>query len=232
MKKVYVGMSADLMHPGHINVIKEASKFGEVTIGLLTDAAIASYKRIPYMTFDQRKVMASNIKGVKHVVSQETLSYAKNIRTLKPDYVVHGDDWREGVQIKTRQEVLDVLAEYGGELIEVSYTPGISSTMLHELLKSVGVTPNNRLSMLRRLLCAKRVVTVNEVHNSLSGLITESASEIRNGNPVQFDAMWSSSLTDSTAKGKPDIEAVDMTSRISSVNDIFEVTSSIFNKSK
>ena len=224
MKKVYLGMSADLIHPGHINVIKEAAKFGEVTIGLLTDAAIASYKRIPYMTFDQRKIMACNIKGVKHVIVQETLSYVKNIRTLKPDYVVHGDDWREGVQSKTRQEVLDVLAEYGGELIEVSYTPGISSTMLHELVRSVGVTPNNRLSMLRRLLCAKRVVTVNEVHNSLSGLITESASEIRNGNPVQFDAMWSSSLTDSTAKGKPDIEAVDMTSRISSVNDIFEVT--------
>ena len=224
MKKVYVGMSADLIHPGHINLINEAAKLGEVTVGLLTDSAIASYKRLPYMNYQQRKAVIENLKGVSKVLPQETLDYTLNIRFMKPDYVVHGDDWREGVQKETRQTVINVLEEIGGELIEVSYTEGISSSMLHEAIKSVGTTPNTRLSMLRRLLQAKPVVTVNEVHNGISGLITESTTVLRSGKSVQFDAMWSSSLTDSTAKGMPDIEAVDMTSRMSSVNHIFGVT--------
>jgi phosphoenolpyruvate phosphomutase / 2-hydroxyethylphosphonate cytidylyltransferase len=224
MKKVYVGMSADLIHPGHINLIEEAAKLGEVTVGLLTDAAIASYKRIPYMTFEQRKIVVENLKSVSNVILQDTLDYTKNIRDLKPDFVVHGDDWREGVQKKTRENVIATLKEIGGELVEINYTPGISSTMLKEAVKSVGTTPDTRLSMLRRLLQAKPVVTVNEVHNGISGLITESTTVLRNGKQVEFDVMWSSSLTDSTAKGMPDIEAVDMTSRMSSVNHIFEVT--------
>lgn len=224
MKKVYVGMSADLIHPGHINLILEAAKLGNVTVGLLTDSAIASYKRLPYMTYEQRRTVIQNLKGVSNVIAQETLDYTKNIRELKPDYVVHGDDWREGVQKKTRQNVIDALKVIGGELVEVSYTPGISSTMLHQAIKAVGTTPTTRLSRLRRLLLAKPLVTVNEVHNGISGLITESTSVIRDGKPNEFDIMWSSSLTDSTAKGMPDIEAVDMTSRMSSVNHIFEVT--------
>ena len=224
IKKVYVGMSADLVHPGHINLIQKASDLGEVTVGLLTDEAIASYKRIPHMTFEQRRAVISNIKGVENVVTQNSLSYADNLRKFRPNIVVHGDDWREGIQEKTRKEVVDILDEIGGELVEVSYTPGISSTMLHELIKTIGTTPSNRLAMLRRLLRAKPLIKVNEVHNGLTGLITESTSVVKDGRNVEFDAMWSSSLTDSTAKGKPDIEAVDMTSRMSSVNDIFEVT--------
>lgn len=224
MKCVYVGMSADLIHPGHINLITEAAKLGEVTVGLLTDSAIASYKRLPYMTYEQRKTVIENLKGVTKVTPQTTLSYIENIRNLKPDFVVHGDDWREGIQKGTRQDVINLLNEIGGELVEVSYTQGISSSMLHEAIKSVGTTPTTRLSMLRRLLQAKPIITVNEVHNGISGLITETTSVLRNGKPVEFDVMWSSSLTDSTAKGKPDIEAVDMTSRMSSVNHIFEVT--------
>lgn len=224
MTKVYLGMSADLVHPGHINIINEAAKLGEVTVGLLNDSAIASYKRIPYMTYEQRKNVVENIKGVAAVVEQTTLDYRANLIKLKPQYVVHGDDWREGVQKKTRQQVIDTLTQWGGELVEVSYTQGISSSQLQEEIKRVGTTPNTRLSMLKRLLNVKEIVRVNEVHHGLSGLITEKTVVERNGQPVRFDAMWSSSLTDSTAKGKPDIEAVDMTSRMQSVNDIFDVT--------
>lgn len=224
MKKVYVGMSADVLHPGHINIIKKAAGFGEVTIGLLTDSAIASYKRLPYLTYNQRLTVVKNIKGVVNVVPQETLDYTNNLRLIKPDFVVHGDDWCVGIQSQVRQKVIETINEWGGELIEIPYTPGISSTSFHQELKQVGTTPNVRLKRLRRLLDVKPYLRILEVHNGLSGLIAENVNVIVNGIPREFDGMWSSSLTDSTAKGKPDIEAVDMTSRMITVNEIFEVT--------
>ena len=225
MKKVYIGMSADLVHPGHINIIREASKLGSTLIvGLLTDKAIASYKRIPHMTYDMRRMVIENIKNVDEVIPQDDLDYSNNLRNIKPDFVVHGDDWKEGVQKKVREKVIDVLSEWGGKLVEFPYTGGISSSQLHESIKEVGTTPNIRLSMLRRLINSKPLVRVNEVHHGLSGLITEKLVVERDGAPIRFDAMWSSSLTDATAKGKPDIEAIDMTSRMQSVNDIFDVT--------
>ncbi|MEN5387962.1 phosphoenolpyruvate mutase [Aliarcobacter skirrowii] len=220
-KKVYVGMSADLVHPGHMNILKIAAEYGEVTVGLLTDKAIASYKRLPYMTYSQRKSVIENIKGVKEVIPQNTLDYRPNLELLKPDFVVHGDDWKEGVQAKTRQQVIDTLALWGGELIEPSYTDGISSTALNKSLKELGTTPDIRRSRLRRLIDSKEVVRIMETHNALSGLIVEN---IKANNGIEYDGMWSSSLTDSTSKGKPDIEAVDVTARINTVNEIFEVT--------
>jgi len=224
MKQVYVGMSADLIHPGHINIIKQARKHGEVTVGLLTDKAIASYKRLPFLTYNQRKAVVEQIKGVQNVVPQLTLDYSSNLREIKPDYVVHGDDWGSGVQAGTRQKVIEILNEWGGKLIEIPYTPGISSTQLHNDLKAIGTTPNIRLRTLGRLIAAKPFVRVLEVHNGLTGLIVENLKIKQDGTVREFDCMWSSSLTDSTAKGKPDIEAVDMTSRMASVNSIFEVT--------
>lgn len=220
-KKVYVGMSADLVHPGHMNILKVAATLGEVTVGLLTDKAIASYKRLPYMTYSQRKSVIENIKGVKEVIPQDTLDYRPNLELLKPDFVVHGDDWKEGVQAKTRQQVIDTLALWGGELIEPSYTDGISSTALNKSLKELGTTPDIRRKRLRRLIDSKEVVRIMETHNALSGLIVEN---IKANNGIEYDGMWSSSLTDSTSKGKPDIEAVDVTARINTVNEIFEVT--------
>jgi len=220
-KEVYIGMSADLIHPGHINILKEAAKLGSVTIGLLTDGAIASYKRLPYMTYAQRKAVVENIKGVVSVIPQETLDYRPNLETIKPDIVVHGDDWREGVQAKTRQQVIDTLAQWGGELVEVGYTQGISSTQLNNSLKEIGTTPDIRRSRLRRLIDAKDVVRIMESHNALSGLIVEN---VKSDDGIEYDGMWSSSLTDSTSKGKPDIEAVDVSTRISTINEIFEVT--------
>jgi len=225
MKKVYVGMSADLVHPGHINILREADKLGEVVVGLLTDKAIASYKRLPFMSYEQREEVIKNIKGVSKVVAQHTLDYRPNLEQFKPHFVVHGDDWREGVQSKTREQVINCLDQWGGELIEVEYTQSISSTKLNQSLLEVGVTSDVRRARLRRLINAKSIVRILEAHNALSALIAENTSVERNGKSVSFDGVWSSSLTDSTAKGKPDIEAIDISSRINSVNDIFEVTS-------
>ena len=224
MKKVYIGMSADLIHPGHINIIKEAAQLGEVTVGVLTDKAIASYKRLPFMTYEQRKEIVENIKGVTKVISQDSLDYRSNLTLLKPNIVVHGDDWKEGVQLKTRQQVIDTLDEWNGKLVEIPYTQGISSTQLNSALEEVGVTVDVRRSRLRRLIQAKPIVRILEAHNALSALIAENTEVERNGAIVSFDGVWSSSLTDSTAKGKPDIEAIDMTSRLNAVHDIFEVT--------
>jgi len=223
-KKVYVGMSADLIHPGHLNIIRKAVELGEVIIGLLTDKAIASYKRLPYMTYDQRLQVVESIKGVSRVVAQDTLDYVPNLEKLKPDYVVHGDDWREGVQRQTRQRVIEALSRWGGELVEVPYTKGISSTQLHNALKEIGTTPDIRLKSLSRLLDSKPIVRLLEVHNGLTGLIIENLFQEVDGDRREFDGMWASSLTDATARGKPDIEAVGVASRIATLNDILEVT--------
>ncbi len=223
-KTVYVGMSADLVHPGHLNIIKKAKELGEVTVGLLTDEAIASYKRVPYMTFEQRQEVIESINGVRRVVPQTTLDYIPNLERMKPDYVVHGDDWKEGVQQKTRQRVIDALARWGGELVEVPYTKGISSTGLQKAMKEVGTTPEIRLKSLRRMLRVKPIVRLIDIHNGLSGLIVENTYIDTPEGRCEFDGMWGSSLTDATAKGKPDIEAVDVTARITTLNEVLEVT--------
>lgn len=221
---VYVGMSADLIHPGHINVLRRAAELGDVTVGLLTDAAIASYKRLPHMTFDQRRTVIESLQFVENVVPQESLDYVPNLEQIRPDIVVHGDDWQTGVQRATRQRVIDALAQWGGRLEEVAYTEGISSTQLNASLKQIGTTPAVRLSRLRRLIHNQPVVRIMEAHSGLSGLVVENTRAERNGRVTEFDGMWSSSLTDSTSRGKPDIEAVDISSRLQTINEIFEVT--------
>lgn len=223
-KSVYVGMSADLVHPGHLNIIRKAVEYGEVTVGLLTDEAIASYKRLPHMTYDQRKTVIESIKGVSRVVPQTTLDYVPNLKRYRPDYVVHGDDWRDGVQKKARQSVIETLREWGGQLVEVPYTKGISSTQLNKAMQEIGTTPDVRRSKLRRLLKAKPLVRLLESHNGLTGMIVENLSIDGETGRREFDGIWASSLTESVAKGKPDIEAVDVTSRVNTLNEILEVT--------
>lgn len=223
-KTVYVGMSADMIHPGHLNIIREACKLGAVTVGVLTDAAIASYKRLPYLNYEQRAEIVSSLKGVERVVPQTTLDYVPNLRELKPDFVVHGDDWKEGVQQKTRQRIIECMAEWGGKVIDIPYTQGISSTAMNQRLKEIGTTPEIRLKRLRRLIGAKKIVRILESHNGLTGLIIENTFVNVNGVKHEFDGMWASSLTDSTSKGKPDIEAVDITTRLHDLNDALEVT--------
>ena len=224
MKKVYIGMSADIIHPGHLNIIKKGQELGEVTIGLLTDKAISSYKRLPYLTYDQREEILNNIKGVIKVIKQDTLDYTENLKKIKPDYVVHGDDWKEGVQKSTRDKVVKTLKEWDGEVIDIPYTKGINSSLLNEKIKEIGTTPEIRRKRLRRLIESKKIVRILESHSGLTGLIIENTKVELNGKLNEFDGMWSSSLTDSTSKGKPDIEAVDLTTRLQSINDMLETT--------
>lgn len=223
-KIVYVGMSADIIHPGHLNILHEAQKYGKVIVGVLTDEAIASYKRLPYLNYEQRSMVVKDLKGVSEVIPQTTLDYRPNLEKIKPDFVVHGDDWKEGVQAKTRQQIIDKLAEWGGKVIDVPYTKGISSSMLNERMKEIGTTPDIRLKRLRRLINAKKIVRICESHDGLTGLIIENTFVNVNNMKREFDGMWASSLTDSTSKGKPDIEAVDLTTRLHDLNDALEVT--------
>lgn len=224
MKTVYLGMTADIIHPGLINIIREATKYGELLVGLLTDRAIAEHKRLPHMTYEQREEVVKNIKGVARVIPQEEWSYVNNLRKYKPDFIIHGDDWKTGAAAKVRDDVYKVMQELGGEVIEISYTQGITSSLLNESIIAIGTTPDIRLKGLRRLIDAKGMVRVLEAHSALSGLIIEHLEISKENKRLAFDAMWASSLTDSTVKGKPDIEAVDLTTRLQDLNNILECT--------
>ena len=188
-KLVYIGMSADLIHQGHLNIIREGLKLGEVIIGLLTDEAISGYKRLPLIAFNERKLIVENLKGVERVVPQNTLDYVPNLKELKPDFVVHGGDWKTGIQKEVRQRVIDALVEWGGELVEPNYTEGISSTDLINAVKSQGITPGKRMKTLRRLIGAKPIVRILEAHNGLTGLIAEKTHIIKNGRTIEFDGI-------------------------------------------
>ena len=166
-------MSADIIHPGHLNIIKKGSELGKVTIGLLTDKAISSYKRLPYLTYTQREEILINIKGVSKVIKQDSLDYTDNLKLLKPDYVVHGDDWIEGVQKNTREKVINVLKEWEGKVIDVPYTKGINSTLLNDRIKEVGTTPDIRMKRLRGLINSEDIVRILESHSGLTGLIID-----------------------------------------------------------
>ena len=218
-KLVYVGLSADILHEGHINIIKIAYKFGNVIVGLLTDQAIASYKNIPQLSYKQREVVLKNIKFIKKVIPQKTLDYTDNLNLVKPDYVVHGDDWKRGIQKPIRLKVIKTLRKWGGRLIEPKYTENISSTIIKKKISET--FPQSRVSRLKRLIYSKDIVRILESHNSLTGLIIENL-KLKNR---EFDGMWSSSLTDSATKGKPDNSSVDFSSRIASLNEMMDVTS-------
>ncbi len=226
MKKkiVYVGLSADILHKGHINILKTASLYGDVYVGLLTDKAIASYKNIPYLNFEKRKVVVENIKFVKKVIPQNTLDYVENLNLIKPNFVVHGDDWKKGVQKKTRERVIKALKKWSGKLIEPKYTKNISSTLIKKEMSNIITSPENRVSRLKRLMNSKDIVRILESHNSLTGLIIEKTNIIKNKKILEFDGMWSSSLTDSATKGLPDNSSLSFSARISSLNDLMDVT--------
>ena len=215
----------DYIHHGHINILNEAKKYGKIIVGLMTDSAAASYKKLPLLTFEERKYIISSIAGVSEVVAQDQLDYVKAINKYKPKYFVHGTDWQTGVQKSARERVLKAMQEIGGIVIEPEFTSGISSSEIVNSLTSAGISPDRRLSQLRRLLDAKPYIRGIEAHNGLTGLIAESASFEDDSNKRQFDFLWLSSLTDSTAKGKPDIELVDATSRLQTIQDILDVTS-------
>ena len=223
-KKVYVGLAVDIVHEGHINILKIANSYGEVTVGLLTDEAIASYKNIPHLNYNRRKIIIQNIKYVKKVIPQNTLDYVPNLILIKPDFVVHGDDWKKGVQKKTRDKVIKTLKKWSGRLIEPKYTKNISSTIIKNKISELSTLPQNRVDKLKRLMSTKDIVRILESHNSLTGLIIEKLEVINKNKNIEFDGMWSSSLTDSATKGKPDNSSLDFSARISSLNDMMDVT--------
>ena len=224
MKKVYIAISADILHHGHINLIKKASEYGDLTVGVLTDEAIATYKRLPVLSYENRCEVIKNIVGVKEIIPQETLDYTENLNQLKPDYVFHGDDWKEGSQSLIRKNVIDTLKGWGGELIEIPYTKDVSIDQINNIIKQSDSIPESRRGKLKKLLSLKKTIRIMEAHNGLSALIVENTQVQKDEKINSFDGMWVSSLTDSTAKGKPDIELVDMTSRINTINEIMEVT--------
>lgn len=223
-KLVYVGLSADILHEGHINVLKVANKLGDVIVGLLTDKAIASYKKIPHLSYKQREIVLKNIKFVKKVIPQKTLDYRPNLKMIKPNFVVHGDDWKIGIQKQVRLNVIKTLSKWGGKLIEPKYTKNISSTLIKKNILKVGTSPDTRKSKLKRLVEAKDIVRILESHSPLTGMIIENLKIIKNQNYFEFDGMWSSSLTDSALRGKPDNQSVDYSTRTASLNEILEVT--------
>ena len=224
IKRVYIGMSADIVHPGIINIITEGAKYGDIIVGLLTDKAIAEYKRLPYLNYEQRKAVILNIKGVIEVVPQEDWDYVPNLLNYKPDFMIHGDDWKIGAQKKFRNLAFEAMSSLGGKIVEIPYTKDVNSSEFVESVNSIGTTSNIRLKTLRRLIDSKPVVRILESHSGLTGLIVEKTNIESNGKKVEFDGMWSSSLTDSTSKGKPDIEAVDITTRMHSLTDMLECT--------
>lgn len=225
MKTVYVSLIGDLLHAGHIRILNEAARYGDVTVGLWTAQAAGEINDVPYLDYNAREEVLKALSTVSNIIPQETASYRANLEKLKPDFVVRGDDWKNNHQRKYRQEVIDTLAQWGGELIEVPYSAEISETNIKEQKNKLGITATARLGRLRKLIEAKPLVKILEVHNALSGLIAENATATtEDGEVLSFDGMWSSSLTDSTSKGKPDIEAVDTTARANTINEIFEVT--------
>lgn len=223
-RTVYMSFSTDILHSGHINIIKKAQRLGKVIVGVLTDEVVASYKKFPLLPYSERKAMLENISGVWKVVIQDKLSYRENILKYKPTYVVHGDNWRTGFLKPIRDEVTDVLAEYGGKLVEFPYSSDSKYKELEARTRSDIAMPDIRRRRLRREIDIKGLVTAMEAHDGLTGLIVEDTVVYQNGGGHQFDAMWVSSLCDSTAKGKPDIELVDMTSRFRTIEDLLEVT--------
>ena len=223
-RTVYMCFSTDMIHSGHIAIIRKAEKLGKLIIGVLSDEAVVSYKRFPLLPFEERRTMFENISGVYKVVEQKTLSYKENLEKYHPTYVVHGDDWVSGFQKTIRDEVCFVLASYGGKLVEYPYSKDEKYQELEKRARAELSTPDIRRARLKKQLAMKGTITAMEAHSGLTGLIVEDTIVEEDGGARQFDAMWISSLCDSTAKGKPDIELVDMTSRFRTIDDICEVT--------
>ena len=224
-KKVYLAFSADFIHRGHIKILKMASKLGRVIVGILTDEAINSFKKIPLLNFNQRKLIFENLKLVDEVVVQKTLDYRPNLRKIKPEFVVHGDDWKRGVLRKTRSQVVNEIKKWSGKLIEPKYTKDISSSEIRNQIDQFFKNKNNRTSFLKRLIDVKDIVRIVETHSPLASILAEKKKYISKNEIREFDGFWSSSLTDSLLRGKPDNQSVDLTKRILGIDDIMDVTS-------
>jgi phosphoenolpyruvate mutase len=223
-KKIYVPMGADILHSGHLNIIKIAKRYGKVVVGLFTDSAIGEYKRLPLINYAQRLEILKNIKGVDQIVKQDTWDYSKNLRKIKPDFLIHGDDWKTGIQKQTRLKVVKLLNIWGGKLIEVPYTDENKIKINKKDISEVFFNPNTRVSRLKRLIDSKKIVKFIESHNPITGLLIENLKIHFKKEHREFEGIWSSSLTDSVSNGKPDNQSVELSTRITNLNSIMEVT--------
>jgi len=227
MKKlVYIGLSLDVVHHGHINLINHAKKYGNLIVGLLTDSAIATNKKLPLLNFNQRKKILQSINGVFKIVPQNTWDYSENILKYKPDIMVHGDDWIKDLNGRTlRNNAKLALSKIGSKLIEIPHTKNISSSSLQKSYFEQAHQSSRNGRYLERIINSKKITRIIETHSPLSALIAESIFYInKNRIKIEYDGFWSSSLTDSTLKGKPDIEILDLNQRLLNINDIFNVT--------
>jgi phosphoenolpyruvate phosphomutase len=227
MKKkiVYISLSADVIHHGHINLINQARKYGTIIVGLLTDKAIASTKRLPLLNYSQRKKILMSINGIDKIIQQNEWDYSPNLLKLKPDYMIHGDDWKVGRDKVLREKTISTLKKIGSKLIEIPHTKNISSSSMQTRMYEEGLIPSNRQNLLKRLIETKDICRILETHSPLSAIIAEKVFHSnKNKKKIEFDGFWSSSLTDSTLRGKPDIEVLDLNQRLSNINDIFDVT--------
>ncbi|MCM1367599.1 MAG: phosphoenolpyruvate mutase [Roseburia sp.] len=224
MKKVYTCFCTDVIHEGHLNIIEQAKKYGDVYVGVLTDEAMVRFDRFPTIGFDERVELVKSLDGVKEVVIQDEIMYDKVVEKLHPDYIIHGDNWKSGPMKAVRDNAEKLIAVYGGKIIDVPYTYNDNVRRVDAQLREKLQMPEYRRKRLKQLLKLRPIVKTLEVHSGLTGLIAEKTVVEHNGELDQFDAMWISSLCDSTAKGKPDIELVDMTSRFRTIDDVMEVT--------
>jgi phosphoenolpyruvate mutase len=223
-KIVYVPLAADILNEGHLNILKIASNYGKVIVGLLTDAAIIQYKNLPFFDYDQRFKIVSNLKLVDEVVPQDNWNYRLILNSIKPDFFVHGDDWKTGIQAKIRLEVIRELKKWDGKLIEPKYSKNISRISQKNKILHLGVTPDQRKLQLKRLLKVKKFIRIMESHSALSSLIIENVNINKNRKLLQFDGIWSSSLTDSALRGKPDNQSVDYSQRINFLNETIDTS--------
>tara|TARA_B100000989_G_C19532628_1_gene470957 strand:- start:4091 stop:5401 length:1311 start_codon:yes stop_codon:yes gene_type:complete len=224
-KKVYIGLSIDILHHGHINLINEAQKYGDLIVGLYTDRAIVQKKRLPLISYENRKKILKNINGIKKIVPQKDWEYCNNLKKINPDFMVHGDDWKLNEK-NLRSKTIKTLKKINAKLIEIPYTKNISSSALSERMFSQNMLPSNRMSSLRRMIESGKFCRIIETHSPLSALIAENTFLLnKDGSKNEFDGFWSSSLTDSTLKGKPDIEVLGINQRLSNINEIFDITS-------
>lgn len=224
-KKVYIGLSIDILHHGHINLINEARKYGDLTVGLYTDRAILQKKRLPLISYKNRKKILKNINGIKKIIPQEEWEYCNNLKKIKPDFMVHGDDWKLNEK-NLRSKTIQTLKKINAKLIEIPFTKNISSSALGERMFSQNMLPSNRMSSLKRMIDSGKFCRIIETHSPLSALIVENTFLLnKDGSKNEFDGFWSSSLTDSTLKGKPDIEVLGINQRLLNINEIFDITS-------
>jgi len=224
-KKIYVPMGADIIHEAHLNIIKKAKQYGDVIIGLFSDKAISEYKRLPLISYEQRYAMMDKIKGITMIVKQDSWNYSKNLKKIKPDYLIHGDDWKTGIQKEMRKKVIKIMSSWGGKVIEVPYSKNISNQTVKNIKNSFFFSSENRVSRLKRLLNSKPIVRLIECHSPLVGMVIESLKLERKNKFIEFDGLWSSSLTDSLLFAKEDNQSLDLSARIQTLNYTLESTS-------